>query len=310
MKIENVLPVLKQGKFVAYGMAAIVAGLTVYSSFFTVAEGHVGIVTRWSKAIYQTGPGIHFKIPYVDGVEHMEVRQRKNTEKLAAGTANLLPATATVSINWTVNPEAALDIYKRYGSLNQFEDRILDPKLRQAAKAAISKFEAAELIRNRNNAVSKILEYMVSYMEPFPVTINSPQIEDIAFPAQYQEAVLAKERAREAAIQQQHILNKQALEAQQATKIAEAERDARRAKADGVAYQVRVEAEAQAEAIRLTGKAEAEKIRLIVDAMAKNPQYVELERVRQWNGSVPRMLFGENSPGFLFNLDTSEQTTQ
>lgn len=310
MKIQNVLPVLKQGKFLVYGMAAIVAGLTVYSSFFTVAEGHVGIVTRWSKAIYQTGPGIHFKIPYVDGVEHMEVRQRKNTEKLAAGTANLLPATATVSINWTVNPEAALDIYKRYGSLNQFEDRILDPKLRQAAKAAISKFEAAELIRNRNNAVSKILEYMVSYMEPFPVTINSPQIEDIAFPAQYQEAVLAKERAREAAIQQQHILNKQALEAQQVTKIAEAERDARRAKADGVAYQVRVEAEAQAEAIRLTGKAEAEKIRLIVDAMAKNPQYVELERVRQWNGSVPRMLFGENSPGFLFNLDTSEQTTQ
>lgn len=147
--------------------------------------------------------------------------------------------------------------------------------------------------------MSNILEFMTSYMEPFPVTINSPQIEDIVFPPQYREAVLAKERAREAAIQQQHILNKQALEAQQATKIAEAERDARRARADGVAYQVRIEAEA-----------EATKIRMIVEAMAKNPQYVELERVRQWKGCVPTMLFGENSPGFLFNLGDMPKGTQ
>ena len=77
-----------------------------------------------------------------------------------------------------------------------------------------------------------------------------------------------------------------------------------------MAYQVRVEAEAEADAIRLKGEAEAAKIRLIVDAMAKNPQYVELERVRQWKGGVPTMLLGDDAPGFLLNLGHIQQSEQ
>ena len=153
---------------------------------------------RFGKAISQVDPGIHLKIPFVDGIEKMEVRQRKNVEELAAATANQLPIQVAVSINWTVEKPSAMALFINYGGLEQFESRILDPKLRSAAKAALAQFPADQLIRNRQAAVAAIMEEMMRELEDFPLTVNSPQIENIALPPTYQQAVLEKERgARE-----------------------------------------------------------------------------------------------------------------
>ena len=61
--------------------------VTAFSCWFIVSEGHVGIVKRFSEAKYQTGPGFHFKAPWIDSVEKTEIRQRKSVEKLAGALA-------------------------------------------------------------------------------------------------------------------------------------------------------------------------------------------------------------------------------
>ena len=77
-RYQHLLP---PGRSSAAGLLVLlVAWLTIY----TIEEGHVGIVKRFGKAISQVDPGIHLKIPFVDGIEKMEVRQRKNVEELAA----------------------------------------------------------------------------------------------------------------------------------------------------------------------------------------------------------------------------------
>ena len=160
-------------------VAGVVALTLVFFSVHIVEEGHVGIVKRFSKAIAQVDPGLRLKVPFVDTIEAIEVRQRKNTEELAAATQNQLPVTANVSINWTVDRSSAMELFIQYGGLEQFESRILDPKLRNAAKAAISQFPAAQLIRNRQAAVNAIMDGMTAALADFPVTVNSPQIENL-----------------------------------------------------------------------------------------------------------------------------------
>ena len=59
-------------------------------------------------------------------------------------------------------------------------------------------------------------------LEDFPLTVNSPQIENIALPPTYQQAVLEKERARENAEQEKHTLERQRLGALQAVNSAAA----------------------------------------------------------------------------------------
>ena len=116
---------------------AVVLGMT---SFEVVSEGHVGIKKMFGRADAQLDPGLNFKLPFIQSIEEVEVRQRRNVEELSGATSEQLPIQATVSINWTANKESALDLYIKFGGIPQFEERILDPKLRSVSKAAIAKF--------------------------------------------------------------------------------------------------------------------------------------------------------------------------
>ena len=263
------------------GLAVVLTFIFVMSAVYTVDEGHVGIVKRWGKAITQVDPGLHIKIPIMDAVEVIDVRQRKNVEQLAAATQNQLAIVSTVSINWTVQRPAAMQLFVEYGGLDQFENRILDPKLRSASKAALALFPADKLIANRQAAVTAIHEEMIKVMEGFPVNVDSPQIEDINFPQTYRDAVLAKEQERENAEREKHALERQRLVAQQKVNTANAEAEAVQIAADAEAYRLEIEA-----------KAESEAIRLINEQLTKSPQYIELLRAKRWDGVLPRAVLG------------------
>ena len=282
------------GAIVRDTVLGLAVAATLLSSIYTVEEGHVAVVKRFSEAKYQVEPGLHFKAPIVDSLESMEVRTRKNVEEhIPVATAEQMPSHATVSVNWTVNRVEAIDIFKQYGGLDQFETRILDPKIKSGSKEAISKHTAEEIIRNRNVVITKIQDAIITAMEPYPIVINSVQLENITFPRTYTEAIEAKQVALQEAIKEEHKLERQRLEAQRQVNTAEAEKQSRMKAADGVAYQTETEAKAEAEAIRLIGIANAGKIQAMATALATNPQVIEYEQVKRWQGTVPTTVMGD-----------------
>ena len=281
------------GAIVRDTVLGLAVAATLLSSIYTVEEGHVAVVKRFSEAKYQVEPGLHFKAPIVDSLESMEVRTRKNVEEnIPVATAEQMPSHATVSVNWTVNRAEAIDIFKQYGGLDQFESRILDPKLKSGSKEAISKHTAEEIIRNRNVVITKIQDAIITAMEPYPIVINSVQLENITFPMTYTNAIEAKQVALQEAVKEEHKLERQRLEAQRQVNTAEAEKQSRMKAADGVAYQTETEAKAEAEAIRLIGIANAGKIQAMATALATNPQVIEYEQVKRWQGNVPTTVMG------------------
>ena len=282
-------------------LAAVVLALliVVTSTIYTVSEGYVGIAKRFGKAINQVDPGIHVKIPFVDTVTNIEVRQRKTVEDLQAATEDQLPIAAAVSINWTVMRPSTIDMFRQYGTLEQFESRILNPKLRSAAKAALSRFPANKLIQERQTVVAEIMETMTAELADFPITVNSPQLENIELPTRYVEAVEAKETAREDAEREKHVLEQQRLQALQAVNSAKAEAEAKKFAADAEAYRVRVEAEAEAYRVRTESEAEAAAIEMITAQLTKSPDYIRLVTAKNWNGALPGTMLGSNAVPLL-----------
>jgi regulator of protease activity HflC (stomatin/prohibitin superfamily) len=274
--------------FTILGLGALV--FLLLGTFYIVPEGHVAVVKFTGKADRMEQPGFQVKIPFFETVEIIEVRERKNVENMAAATANQLPATATVSINWTVNRTAAMDLFIKYGGLDQFEERVLDPRMRSAAKAAISRFRADQIIRERQAVVAEIEREIGTVVSMLPITISQAQLENIDLPQSYLDAVLAKEQAREQAEREKHNLERQRLEALQRVNTAEA-----------VKQSAILTAQGQAEALRLTAEAEADAIRLVNAQLAKSPLYIDLVKAKAWNGELPRTLLGEN-PNLLLNL--------
>ena len=272
-----------------------------FGSFYTVPEGHVGIVKRFSAAVKQENPGLHLKVPFVDSVEEMEVRTRKNTENANAATSEQMPISSVVSINWTVTKSAAMDLFVSYGGLDQFEQRMLDPKLRQAAKATLSKFSAEQLIQNREQARSNMQEMFTLLVKDLPISDDSAQIEDVKLPQKYLKSIEQKQTEKNLAAAEEHKLARQKLEAQQKVQTAEAERDAKKAEAGGIAYKIETEAQAEARSIEMKGLAEAEAIKAKSKALKNNPLIVQLTHEQQWNGQLPTTVMGGDQ-NVLWNM--------
>lgn len=261
---------------VVFGALAIFALITGLNTVYIVPEGHVAVVNHTGEAVRQEEPGLRFKTPYLENTVLFEVRERITAQTLAAATGNQLPATAVVSINWTVNRSAAIDLYKKYGGIEQFESRVLNRRMASAAKAAIAHFRADEIIRDRQTVVADIFKEIQAVTQDLPINITTAQLEDIQLPEIYMNSILAKEKAREDAEREKHTLVQQKLQAQQLVQTADADRDALKSRADGVAYKTLVEA-----------KAEAEAIELVNAQLAKSPVYVDLVRAKAWNGVLP-----------------------
>lgn len=262
----------------------IVIGL--FGSIYTVNEGHIGIVKRFSEAKEQVSPGLHFKVPFIDSVEEIEVRTRKNEERMSSSTKEQMPVTISVSVNWTVDKAAALELFRQYGGLSQFENRILDPRFRSATKDVIPQYDAERLIQDRASAIQAIEANFIEEMKDFPVSVDNIQIENIQLPAKYLTSIETKQTEKNLADAEKHKLARQNLEAQRDVNTA-------KARADGI----RLVAIAEAESIRIKGLAEAESITAKAKALGNNPLIVKLTEAQNWDGKLPATVLGsQNMP--------------
>jgi len=273
----------------------VLIALWLFNPFYVVDEGHVGIVKRWGKAIEQQDPGLHALLPIADEWEPLEVRTRKNVEKHPASTSEEMPVTATVSVNWTVTKSEALNLYIKYGSLRQFEVRVLDPRLRSATKDAIAKFTSEELIGNRQKAIALATEQLIHEMDNFPVSLDSLQIENIELPKQYLKSIQDKQTAKNLADAEAHKLQQQKLQSQQHVNTASAAADALRLQADAEAYSREKAGTAEATYIKSIGDAEAAAFQVKLQALGGSDAVVSYEWIKKWSGKLPTTSLGSDA---------------
>jgi regulator of protease activity HflC (stomatin/prohibitin superfamily) len=273
------LPTLKLGSF-GLAVIAALALITVWLGIYRIDAGHVGIVKRFGNVIDVADPGLHIKLPWADTVEEMEVRERAFNMTLEAASQDPLEIPIQVTVNWLVKREKVKELYVQFGSLDQFEKRIILPRLNDTVKGVTSAYTVNDLLRKRTEYRDRSMETFAKRM-PDDVEITGFSVVNIGFPPEYTKAIRDKQVAREQAETEKFVLERQRLTSTQTTQSAEAQRDADKARADGRAYEIKVQGDAQAEAIRVMGA-----------ALAQNPLVVEYRKVEKWGGSFPTTFMG------------------
>lgn len=278
---------LKQTILTIFGVLTLILAIIVgWSSWYITPEGHVDVVKKFSKAEYVAEPGLNFKIPVISTTDTIEIRTRNlRITQLAAATKEQMPVTAIVSMNWLVKKESVLHLYKDYGSLEQFESRVIIPRFTALAKESISKYTAEEAINKRDLVSATLKTILVDSMKDLPIDISIVNIEDIALPEVYKKSIETKQTEKNLADAEVFKLQRQNLEAQKLVNTANAEADSIRAKA-----------QAEAESISLKGKAEAEAIQAKARALNDSPLIVELTKAQNWDGKLPVTVMGSNIP--------------
>ncbi|MCH9665452.1 MAG: prohibitin family protein [Gammaproteobacteria bacterium] len=294
-------------KLIILGIIAFTGLIGFLGATFTIPEGHVGIITQFGQAKTQVGPGFNTKVPFMQDYVELEVREIRTLETLSASSQSQQPIRAEVSVLWSINKASAIKLYREFKTREQFVDRILGPLMRQAAKAAIAEFNESELIRNRDELAENIKNKLESRLSSYPVTVHSPQIENLILPSAYLKAIEEKQVQEQEAQKQQNRLKTQEFKAQEQVQSAQAEADAIKLQTDARAYQTREAAKAEADAIKLLGEANAKAQKLLVEAFTVehpedsyyNTTYGEYLAIDRWNGALPTTMPPDASVPFL-----------
>lgn len=272
----------------------LIALATLKMSVYNIDAGHVGVVKRFGDVVSISDPGLHFKIPYADSVDEIETRERAFTMTLEAASRDPMELPIIVTVNWLVKRDHVRELYVSYGSLAQFETRIIQPRLPDAIKGIVSAYTVNELLTKRTEFRDHGLKALIRQM-PDDIQVTGFSIVNIGFPAAYTKQIQDKQVAREAAETEKFVLDKQKFTAQQKTQSAEAQRDADKALADGKAYSIEVEGKAIAAAISSRG-----------EALAKNPLVIQFESVTRWSGQFPTTFMGGDAAAHtMWNLSSA-----
>jgi regulator of protease activity HflC (stomatin/prohibitin superfamily) len=267
----------------------IVAALVVlvWMSYTPIDEGEVGVKLRWGQAVGTLRPGFNIVIPLMETVVILPTRTQKYTfpERLNSYSKDIQAADNRVSVNYSIDGKSAIEVYSQYGQ--NFLNTIITPNVTKRFKEVFGKYEAAEIVYQRQRLGEEI-EASVRKNMPPGIVIEGIQIEDIQFSKTYE---LAREEAAsaEAAVK----TARQQLE----QKKVDAERVVVQATADATARVTA--AKAEADAIRLRGEAEASAIQAKAGSLRDNPGYVALTAAEKWDGKLPTTFVPGSSVPFV-----------
>ena len=257
-----------------------------YQAFVVVDAGYVGVVKRLGAVKpKELSEGFHIITPFIDSVEKFDIRLSKVTSDATASSKDLQIVNTSIAVQYSMTPELMPLTLQKVGTRAVVERTLIDPSILESVKAITALYTAEELITKRDEVKTKIQQKISSFLNESTVEKNlaglliiaNVAITDFDFSTEFNRAIEEKVRAEQEALKATNEKDRRVTQA-------EAQAEEQRLIADALAYEIEVESVARAEAI----KREAE-------ALADNPQLIQLRLAEKWDGQLPKFT-GETVP--------------
>lgn len=280
------------------GFILLIVVLT--ASVKIVEAGHRGVLLNFGAVDTDVSldEGIHFVVPFRDNVIPLEVRTQRITENAASASNDLQDVSTQVALNYHVDPLTAQILYQQIGF--DYGNRVIAPAIQESVKQISARFNAENLITNRETVKTEIESNIKARLAPYNIIVETISITEFQFTEQFRRAVEAKVEAEQRALQANNDLRRIEIEAQQAEARAIGEQQANIARAEGVRQAAVLQAQGEAEAIQ------------IVEAqLRENPRYLEWLKTQRWDGVLPLVTAGaEGATPFIQIPGAREPTVQ
>ena len=297
-------------KIVAFICALVIAAFGFFGGWLyfmqTVEAGYVGVlVNLYADRGVQNevvGTGRHFVSWNERLYAFPTFNQLYNYEEpFVFQTSDAMDVKAHVGVEYNVVPEKANVVFQKYRKgieeITQVNIRqqISDALIRNASTMTIETLSAG----GKNILMDKVLQNIRSTMEPIGIHIvRLSWTGELEYPKSVRDSINAKIDATQRALR---IENEIASAKNEASKKIET--------AKGEAESIRLKAEAEAQAIAIRAAAEANAIKARGEAIRNNPEVVNLEAIKQWNGKLPQIILGEKTMPIL-QLESLTKTDQ
>ena len=266
-------PFLK--KIVAIIMVVIIAVLlvtTLANAYQTVPSGYEGVVLQWGNPVRTTGSGLQTITPFVEDIVNVNVQTQSATAQESAASSDLQRVQATVTVNYQLDAAYAKEIY--INLRDEYQSRVIIPAMQDALKASTAKFQATELITQREVAKTTFQDLLQQKLNQYHININSVSITDFQFSDSFTTAIEAKVTAEQNALAAQNQLQVVQFQAQQQIIQATANATA-----------ISMQAIGSANATVINANATAQAIQIIQSQLT--PSYIQYLYAIGWDGKLP-----------------------
>jgi prohibitin 2 len=246
-------------RLVGVAILLLAAVIGAASGTYIVPAGHRGVLVTLGKVSPAFKPeGFGFKTPFVTTVVPVSVRQRTAEMSSAVISKDLQEVRTQMKVLYRIPEQSAVQIYQQFKG-DPFTS-LIQPRVDEAIKEVTKEHTAQQIVQERASIKKRTLESAQRKVGNL-LTLVDVVVEDIALSGNLEAAIERK-------MVQEQEANKAVFEQQKA------------------------QIDAQIAIVRARGEAESISIR--GEALAKNPELIDLEIVRKWNGRTPRVVGGES----------------
>lgn len=249
-------------KWVGAGIGSLLVLIALISAVYSISPGYRGVLITLGKVSQHSYiNGVGFKWPFVSSMIKMDVRTRKMTDKTSTYTSDIQTADLEYTFTYDLNPENIHILYEKVGL--DYEAKAILPSLNDVLKDVIGKWQAQELVANRDKARVDVVAGLQERLDRRFFQNITFQFINIDYSDKF-----------EGAIEDKVIAEQKAQEAVNNTK--------------------RIKEEAEQKLI--SAKAEAEAMEIKSEALSKNKGLTEYEAVQRWDGRLPQYMLGNSVP--------------
>ena len=269
-----------------YAIIIVVVLLAMAKPFVIINSGEVGIKVTTGK--YETEPlqpGFHLYLPVIQKVITVDTKVRlinyKTIEEMSGFDSGIkinpainildargLPVSIELTVQYKLLAHGAPTTIATWGMA--WEDKIVNPVVRNIVRNVVGGFNAEDLPMQRNAIATQIengIRTEIEALEGKPVSIESVQLREIVLPQKIKDQ-----------IEKVQVANQESERVKYEVLRAKQEAEKRAAKATGDAEANRIEAQGRADAVTIEAKAQAKANELVSKSLTT--KLLQLEQIK------------------------------
>ena len=194
--------------FAAAGLLALSIAL---GSWTIIETGEKGVVLRLGKYSETMSEGLNFKIPVVDKVVKLNIRDVNLGVATEVSSGDMQTIKVKTSLIYALDPNSVGNIYQKYNV--NYENILIKPLLLESINSVVANYPIESFVEKRAEISERIKDTFIAKAGHDGILVKSLMITEHDFSDEFNKAIEDKKIAEQGALKAKYDLERVTLEA-------------------------------------------------------------------------------------------------